>query len=56
MFNNLKEKKIIFIDFEYTGYNYISYDIANFMNESTIDYQCTEYPFFKFIKENIFTK
>lgn len=51
MLNENEEKKIILIDFEYAGKNYISYDIANFINESSINYKFEEYPFFEFRQE-----
>ena len=38
--------KVVLIDFEYAGYNYRAYDIANFFNETTFDYSNTETPFF----------
>ena len=47
-------KRILFIDFEYAGTNYISYDIANFMNETTIDYQVSTTPGFQYVPENEF--
>jgi thiamine kinase-like enzyme len=46
MMNENEEKKLIFIDFEYAGYNFVSYDIANSLNEATIDYSFEEYPYF----------
>lgn len=41
-----KTQKIILIDYEYSSYNYRGYDIANFFNEATIDYNVTEYPYY----------
>jgi thiamine kinase-like enzyme len=41
------DNKVIFIDYEYSCYNYRAYDIANYFNESVIDYNVTETPFFK---------
>lgn len=38
--------KVVLIDFEYAGYNYRAYDIANFFNETTFDYSNIEAPFF----------
>ena len=37
----------MFIDYEYSSYNYFYYDIADFLNESTINYQVKEFPFFR---------
>lgn len=37
---------IEFIDFEYSNYNYRSYDIANFFIEQKYDYGLTVEPFF----------
>lgn len=48
-------KRILFIDFEYAGTNYVSYDIANFMNETTIDYSIPNSPGFQYVPENDFT-
>lgn len=41
-----KSQKIMLIDYEYSCYNYRGYDIANFFNESTIDYNNPEYPYY----------
>jgi len=41
-----KTQKLVLIDYEYSGYNYRGYDIANFFNEATIDYNVTEYPYY----------
>jgi len=41
-----RSHKLVLIDFEYSSYNYRGYDIANFFNESTIDYNNPEYPYF----------
>ncbi|CRG95539.1 choline kinase, putative [Plasmodium gallinaceum] len=56
--NDLQENNIIntnkclrLIDFEYSGYNYLSNDIANFFNETTIDYSVSTYPFFTIDKK-----
>lgn len=43
-----------FIDYDYVGVNYLAYDIANFLNETTIDYCSEEYPGFGLIKELTF--
>ena len=44
------EEKIHFIDYDYVGINYIAYDIANFINETTIDYSEPSYPGFRLLK------
>jgi len=41
-----KSQKIVLIDYEYSSYNYRGYDIANYFNESTIDYNNPEYPYY----------
>lgn len=43
--------EVTLIDYEYSGYNYYYYDVANFLNECQIDYQVKEYPYFKCIKK-----
>jgi thiamine kinase-like enzyme len=35
-----------FIDYDYVGSNYLAYDIANFIAETTIDYSTPNYPGF----------
>ncbi|CAD8179736.1 unnamed protein product [Paramecium octaurelia] len=50
-----KDKEIIFIDYEYCSYNYPSYDIANFLNESAINYQHEEAPFYVLEEDNFNT-
>ncbi|CAD8208470.1 unnamed protein product [Paramecium pentaurelia] len=47
-----KDKEIIFIDYEYCSYNYPSYDIANFLNESAINYQHEEEPYYILVDDN----
>ncbi|CAK65437.1 unnamed protein product (macronuclear) [Paramecium tetraurelia] len=47
-----KDKEIIFIDYEYCSYNYPSYDIANFLNESAINYQHEEAPYYVLEEDN----
>lgn len=42
--------KIIFIDYEYSCYNYRAYDIANYFNECIYDYEVTEAPYFRVLK------
>jgi len=48
-----KVESLIFIDYEYAGFNYRGYDIANLFNESTISYENPEYPYY-YIKEKDF--
>ena len=43
-----------FIDYDYVGVNYLAYDIANFLNETTIDYCTEDYPGFRLVKELTF--
>ncbi|CAD8206045.1 unnamed protein product [Paramecium octaurelia] len=50
-----KDKEIIFIDYEYCSYNYPSYDIANFLNESAINYQHEEEPYYVLVDDNFNT-
>ncbi|CAD8081041.1 unnamed protein product [Paramecium primaurelia] len=50
-----KDKEIVFIDFEYCSYNYPSYDIANFLNESAINYQYEDEPYYVLVDENFDT-
>lgn len=38
--------KYVFIDYEYSTYNYAIFDIANYFNEFGFDYDVTEPPFF----------
>jgi choline/ethanolamine kinase len=38
--------KYIFIDYEYSTYNYAIFDIANYFNENEIDYDKKEPPYF----------
>lgn len=48
--NNLNifhEPEVILIDYEYSSYNYIYYDIGNFFNECTINYSVEEFPKFR---------
>lgn len=35
-----------FIDYEYSGYNFRGYDIANYFNESLFDYEVEEPPYY----------
>eukprot|EP00827_Trimyema_finlayi_P001293 TRINITY_DN1484_c0_g2_i3.p1 TRINITY_DN1484_c0_g2~~TRINITY_DN1484_c0_g2_i3.p1 ORF type:complete len:383 (-),score=74.21 TRINITY_DN1484_c0_g2_i3:62-1210(-) len=39
--------KLMFIDYEYSGYNYRAFDLANFFVEQTFDYNVNTNPFFK---------
>lgn len=43
--------RVKLIDFEYVSRNYVGYDLANFMNESCIDYSLAEYPFFTYLED-----
>jgi thiamine kinase-like enzyme len=43
-----------FIDYDYVGVNYLAYDIANFLNETTIDYCTEDYPGFLSVKKITF--
>ena len=48
--NNLNiftSPSVVLIDYDYAAYNYLAYDIANFLNESTINYCVDAFPFFK---------
>lgn len=49
--NNLNilfnQDKMHFIDFDYVKSNYLAYDIANFINETCIDYSVKHYPGFQ---------
>jgi len=42
-----ESEKIKFIDYEYSSYNYRGFDIANYLNESILDYDAPEEPGFK---------
>ena len=44
------DKEAILIDFDYVGYNYAAYDLANFLNETCITYG-GPYPGFKVDKK-----
>ncbi|CAD8083992.1 unnamed protein product [Paramecium sonneborni] len=50
-----KDKEIVFIDYEYCSYNYPSYDIANFLNESAINYQYEDEPYYVLVDDNFDT-
>ncbi|EUD65871.1 choline kinase [Plasmodium inui San Antonio 1] len=56
--NDLQENNIIntnkclrLIDFEYSGFNFLATDIANFFIETSIDYSVSTYPFFAIDKK-----
>ena len=46
------DKKLFFIDFDYSCYNYRGYDIANFFNEFSFDYSHKEPPFYTYKEPN----
>lgn len=46
-------KKFFFIDFEYSCFNYRTYDLANYLLESIFNYDVTEPPYFSLNKEPI---
>lgn len=54
--NNIlrRGQKIHLIDYEYSKYNYVAYDLANFLSESCIDYNKKEFPYFQFLDEGDF--
>ena len=39
------------IDYEYSKYNFIAYDIANFLSEGSINYTKESYPYFEFLDD-----
>lgn len=45
----------MFIDYEYCSFNYPSYDIANYLNESAINYQHEEDPYYVLVDDNFDT-
>ena len=47
-----KSNKLVFIDYEYSSYNYRGYDIANLFNESMIDYTNENYPYYTINEKN----
>jgi thiamine kinase-like enzyme len=47
-------QEIFLIDYDYAAFNYIGYDIANLINESSIDYNVEDYPGFKIVKTYTF--
>ena len=38
------------IDYDYAGYNFAAYDLANMINETSIDYSKPTYPGFEIMK------
>ena len=52
--NNLnilvRADEVFLIDYDYVGYNFIGYDIANLINETSFDYGHPSYPGFAIIK------
>ena len=46
--------RIHFIDYDYLGTNYLAYDIANFLSETTFDYFSEDYPGFKHFRRLTF--
>lgn len=49
------DQEIVLIDYEYCSYNYPTYDIANHLNESSINYKHAEQPYYSLVEENICT-
>jgi thiamine kinase-like enzyme len=43
--------KFVFIDYEYCSFNFPIYDIANYFEESQIDYDVTEAPYFAILPQ-----
>ena len=43
-------EKVYLIDYDYVGFNYIGYDIANLINETSIDYSPEGPPGFKLLQ------
>lgn len=46
-----QDRKVYLIDHEYSCYNYLGFEIANFILESTFTLNWPEYPYFKQFKE-----
>jgi thiamine kinase-like enzyme len=44
---------VVFIDFEYSGYNYRAFDIGNYFTESNYDYTNPNPPFFSLKPEPV---
>ncbi|KAK6472814.1 choline kinase alpha-like isoform X1 [Huso huso] len=53
---NLDRQKLMFIDFEYSSYNYRGFDIGNHFCEWMYDYTYDKFPFFKASFNNYPTK
>ncbi|RXN01712.1 Choline kinase alpha [Acipenser ruthenus] len=53
---NLDKQKLMFIDFEYSSYNYRGFDIGNHFCEWMYDYTYDKFPFFKASFNNYPTK
>ncbi|MGH0122302.1 UNVERIFIED_CONTAM: hypothetical protein FKN15_033319 [Acipenser sinensis] len=53
---NLDKQKLMFIDFEYSSYNYRGFDIGNHFCEWIYDYSYDKFPFFKANFKNYPTK
>jgi thiamine kinase-like enzyme len=41
---------VFLIDYDYTSFNYLAYDISNLVNETSLDYSPLTYPGFAIIK------
>jgi len=46
----MDKEQVHFIDYDYVSYNYLAYDIANFLNEACINYSVTTYPGYSLIR------
>jgi choline/ethanolamine kinase len=42
-------REIVLIDYDYCSYNYPTFDIANFLNESSINYLHPVEPFYELV-------
>jgi len=51
-----KSSQVKLVDYEYSCYNYRGYDLANFLNESAIDYTSSDYPYYTLNMENTLSK
>lgn len=49
---NISDKSITLIDYEYAAYNYLSFDIANHFCEWMFDYDVNHDPYFTYIPSN----
>lgn len=52
----LAGKETYLIDYEYSRYNHVAYDIANFLSESSINYTLESTPFFEFLDDLLPTR